>query len=532
MARAMASAWLALALIGLALSLPAQQHRRLQPGNNCASCAPQCCSAQWVPGRACQCNTQCPQYGNCCADHATACAPRPPPPPPPAPGPSCASVAGAWTDSQPGSGSGTIEVKQSGCMLNIAEPGSPWSPSTGRVTGAAQVQMALPYDPGTLLGTLATSATESIITWNNDEGELAIMWTQPRQAPCPNVAGKWTYCHPDAPTPTGPCEPQADITIVQNGCSLKFTDPKAAWSPSTGIVSAPAAGRQTSSVVLRLPYDPYEQTGQLVTNPQEDKIQWPDSSYWTKRRPGPPPVPGPTPPPSPPSPPTPPPGLPRTCAEIAYSRPTAVDGEYELQCPGSVPITVWCADMPTSAGAGGKDPREFLSLQLSSPEHNYATYFCGDSCKQSAPAGQTASTVTTAYSKLRINPCTLEVDVTERTFAASTGKLWHDDSGGSPTKEYTHEPYGVAEDCESDNIASGKANIDLSMTPFRIKIATPVETGWKLFGSSPGGAAKISADGQTVDITASGYCGANAPAKWSYYADRNSSQFVLPLALR
>ena len=46
-------------------------------------------AAQWVPGRACQCNVQCPGYNNCCSDYQEVCRgspPIPPPaPPPPAP---------------------------------------------------------------------------------------------------------------------------------------------------------------------------------------------------------------------------------------------------------------------------------------------------------------------------------------------------------------------------------------------------------------------------------------------------------------
>lgn len=173
----------------------------------------------------------------------------------------------------------------------------------------------------------------------------------------------------------------------------------------------------------------------------------------------------------------------------------------------------------------GAEPKEFLSLHLSSPEHNFASYFCGPDCAENAPDGETPSTVTTAYSKLRINPCTLKVDVTERTFAKSTGKLWHPDSGGAPTLIYDFEPYGVAESCESSG-TEGKSNIDLSQTPFVIK------QQFTLRGAGPTGETKVGANKQIVDLSGGGYCGSNGPTDWRYFALRAAPQWVLQLELR
>jgi hypothetical protein len=178
-------------------------------------------------------------------------------------------------------------------------------------------------------------------------------------------------------------------------------------------------------------------------------------------------------------------------------------------------------------GPGPKeaDPREFLSLHLSSPDHNQATYHCGSDCRANAPNGETASTVTTAYSKIRINPCNLKVDITERTFARSIGKLWHPDSGGAPTLVYDFEAFGVAESCEFDG-SQGRSNIDLTMTPFK------VNEQFVLLGASPTGTTTFGASNQTVDLSGGGYCGSNNPVNWRYFADRTAPQWVLQLELR
>jgi len=173
----------------------------------------------------------------------------------------------------------------------------------------------------------------------------------------------------------------------------------------------------------------------------------------------------------------------------------------------------------------GDDPKEFLTLHLSSPDHNFATYFCGQDCADNAPDGQTASTVTTAYSRIRINPCTLKVDVTERTFAKSTGKLWHPDSGGAPTLIYDFEPFGVTESCESGG-QEGKSNIDLSQTPFVVKQT------FALRGASPTGTTTVSTSKQVVDLTGGGFCGSNGPTDWRYFDSRDKPQWVMQLELR
>ena len=100
-------------------------------------------------------------------------------------------------------------------------------------------------------------------------------------------------------------------------------------------------------------------------------------------------------------------------------------------CPQSgVELHVWCAGMTTGS------PREYITL---SSEGNTANYMCGPNCKENHP---TSSSVITKYEKIRINPCSLVVDVQDRTFAYSTGSITHGD------ETITSAPFGVAQNCE------------------------------------------------------------------------------------
>lgn len=183
-------------------------------------------------------------------------------------------------------------------------------------------------------------------------------------------------------------------------------------------------------------------------------------------------------------------------------------------------LAVWCHDLR------GDEPREYLSLHLSSPDHNVAQYYCGQECQSEAPAGETPTTVTTAFSKLRINPCTLTIDVHDTTFAKTIGKLWHRDSESGASEVYTYQPFGVAGSCESEVAQAGTSNIDLSQTPFIVKSA------FKLVGASPAGTTTFDKTRQIVDITGVGFCGANAPEKWNYWSKRTEVQWALELELR
>jgi hypothetical protein len=114
--------------------------------------------------------------------------------------------------------------------------------------------------------------------------------------------------------------------------------------------------------------------------------------------------------------------------------------------------------------------------------------------------------------------------VHDATFAKTTGKLWHRDSGDGSVTVYDYEPYGVAESCEIDT--PGKSNIDLTQTPFIVK------SKFRLIGASPYGTTTFDKTRQMVDITGGGFCGSNGLENWNYYRPRTAPQFVLELELR
>ncbi|MBI4498413.1 MAG: hypothetical protein HY689_10985, partial [Chloroflexi bacterium] len=173
--------------------------------------------------------------------------------------------------------------------------------------------------------------------------------------------------------------------------------------------------------------------------------------------------------------------VPQSCQEIRTADPSATDGEYTI-APNGQPFTVYCYDM---AGT----PREYLTLLNTGGSFNFGQYTAGG-----ASAG---TTVTTHYTRVRIDPATFLVNIADQTFASSTGSLLH-----SPD-QVTSMPYGVAMDCIG-GVPQGRANIDLRGTPFAV--VDPFQSA----GSA--GSTTFSANSQVVDLTGGGFCGWNAPA--------------------
>lgn len=175
-----------------------------------------------------------------------------------------------------------------------------------------------------------------------------------------------------------------------------------------------------------------------------------------------------------------------SCKSIHDVLPDLPDGEYTLRT-GSIEVTVYCHDM---AGA----PREYLSLVRTGGDANFSQYTAG--------GASPGSSVRTTFTKLRINPKTLVVDIGDLTFSWSTGKLRH---GGV---DVTTMPYGAAMSCTS--AADGIARIDLRDTPFIV--TDTFTTG----GYNPAGSASMADNRQRVDLTGGGYCGWNSPAPAMY----------------
>ena len=141
---------------------------------------------------------------------------------------------------------------------------------------------------------------------------------------------------------------------------------------------------------------------------------------------------------------------------------------------------VYCHNLATN-------PQEFLTLVRTNGSYNYSFFPTG--------TWTTGTNVTTHFYKLRLDPQTLVVDITNRTFAATTGT----------NSRTAAQPFGVADDC-SNLPAKGLANIDLTGTPFAVSDA------FVLGGYLPWGTNVFSAYDQVVALEGGGACGGIYPA--------------------
>jgi len=204
--------------------------------------------------------------------------------------------------------------------------------------------------------------------------------------------------------------------------------------------------------------------------------------------------------------PPPPPPPPASCQDIRNANPNAGDGPYTLHIDHD-PAKPWkahCHDMATA-------PAEYLPLVNLGPGANFSQYTAGGAVS--------GTNVRTRFGKIRIDPETLLVDISDQTFAISSGQLTH---GGEAV---TSMPFGVAMSC--DDAASGVGNIDLTGTPFA------VATGEFLQGGANGsGSATYSSDNRVVALTGGGYCGwtCASPATFNPFNDAGDFQLDLVYA--
>lgn len=194
---------------------------------------------------------------------------------------------------------------------------------------------------------------------------------------------------------------------------------------------------------------------------------------------------------------------PATCADIHTANPTAPDGNYDLVDSGKA-VPVYCFDMTGT-------PREYINLMNTGTNTNFSQYTAG--------GASPGTNVRTTFTKLRIDPATLTVDIGDLTFATSTGSLSH---SGTPV---TSMPYGVAMSCISPFAAGGAGNIDLTGTPFT------VTDGFNVGGFLSSGTATPSPDNKVIDLTGGGFCGWITPNPPMFNPfNPHPGNFVLTLA--
>lgn len=175
---------------------------------------------------------------------------------------------------------------------------------------------------------------------------------------------------------------------------------------------------------------------------------------------------------------------PESCADVLAGAPGAADGAYTLYAGGDPtrPWQAWCVDM-------GDTPAEYLILPMVGPGYNFSEY---------VPRPNTGTIVMTTYTRVRIDPRSFLVDVSDQTFSSSVGSLMHDST------TVTSMPYAVAMDCVGALL--GRANIDLRETPFMC----PPEQ-FMMFGHLPERIVLPSSNYQVIDIRGSGECGYVGP---------------------
>ncbi len=214
---------------------------------------------------------------------------------------------------------------------------------------------------------------------------------------------------------------------------------------------------------------------------------------------------------------------PRSCQEAALSGATA-DGDYLISPAKGVQFTVYCKDV------GMGMPKDYLTLVRSGGNYNFSQYTVGGCVS--------GTSVRVSFSKIRIDPRTLMVDIMDLTFATTTGQLT--DIYGNVI---TQVPYAVATSCEwCGGGGTGIANIDLTGMPF------VVDNLFFLWGCCPMGSVNgvplipsqlTQVSGKVVDLTGGGYGGFTGPDGFnsglnywvgSAYAGALSGAYIPPSA--
>ena len=174
---------------------------------------------------------------------------------------------------------------------------------------------------------------------------------------------------------------------------------------------------------------------------------------------------------------------PERCADVLVDTPDAVDGIYTLHVGGDLarPWEAWCVDM---AGT----PREYLLLPMNGPDFNFSEFLVGPR--------QPDTTVKTMYSRVRVDPRTLFVDVGDKTFATTVGQATYQ------TLEVTSMAYATTMGCVDPGVDMARGNVDLRGTPFRVWASQWTPRAPSVFE----GGAVASAEDQVIELSASGDC--------------------------
>lgn len=173
--------------------------------------------------------------------------------------------------------------------------------------------------------------------------------------------------------------------------------------------------------------------------------------------------------------------LPQSCSDIVLWGDSEGNGSYTIYHNGEETRdwTVYCDDM-------SGEPKDFVTLPNTGGSYNFSRYAAG--------GATTGNDLITYYTKLKINPETLNVSVNDMAYSLTTG--------GPLSNGYKNLSYGGAYSCKAYDDASGTGNIDLVGTNLKVAPGEFLTDGWY-----PAGGAVYSSNNQIVSITGGGYCG-------------------------
>jgi len=185
-----------------------------------------------------------------------------------------------------------------------------------------------------------------------------------------------------------------------------------------------------------------------------------------------------------------------SCAELA-GQGVAQDGAQTLHLDhdSTVPYLAYCASMATT-------PETYLELVNTSLDTDHLAAF---NFGRIATGGNYnfANDEVTRYQRVRFDPATLQIDVTDSTFSVTSGQAL----------PIPYVDYGFAGACGGPN---GTFNIDLRGLPFKVDLTATTWTANQSSGpgvsSNPyGDSVAPSSDDQVVNGTGNGGCGAWSP---------------------
>jgi len=179
---------------------------------------------------------------------------------------------------------------------------------------------------------------------------------------------------------------------------------------------------------------------------------------------------------------------PDTCLAAKQANPGAQDGDYTLYVggDGNKPWLAYCKGMATTT------PTEYLTL--TQPGSNASAKVNYSEANHTPPG--LGRDIFTYFSKIRVLPGTLQVDITDQSFSSINNNV----PPSSPK-----QPYANAGGCRAAD-AKATGNVDLRGTPFTVGQNQFITDGW-----NPHGTWAYNSHDQVVNLMGYGYCGGTHP---------------------